>query len=723
MDQKLQISSCLVCDRLLPLVARFPWLQVAQSEEVGGDQILYNKNDRLSYYPCRIPVLTGRRIRGCFHGWVILSTHPENVMWLLWNPVTNKAIHLPPMVLENGHSESITDCCLPSPPDDIGSVLLLNRPEHCSFVFCRLDRKRKRLRWTEMAYDRQLKSMSGQDGFLRSLTCCNGKVYALHSSVLYSNLIQVEIVVKNEEVVITLLPFVNAPNMFFNGYFTMEPILKGCKELFYINVGVSETMRTFTDVWLFRLDMTSMIWEKLEDLNDAIYFVDLAHHCWFFYRPTISSEVGGYIHIFSQTDKVISSYNIIDNTVSLSSMPCLVSSNNVPLWECRAEEEGTKDEIVTGDYELVDVSSTKNSPLVNIPIDVLKMIMELCLGVEYLNFRATCKRCQLAAPLIRWSNEASISRLQTYSLASPWLVVFDRHRGIITFTDPMFGDKYFKKTPQEFIGDVRIRYSRHGWLLVCNLSHEPLSVMLFNPFTNDIRELPHPLMGNITNVCFSDPPTSQDFLVVGFIPEEKTYIYISKINTECWQRVLGFFPVDTGEIVPRSISFPTPCDRRVVYALEAGGRLDLYRWHDRDRFWEVIAEAPQDCSSAAQCFLVKCDKHCFILVRMDEYGELVEVFKLNQTTQEWEKLECLGRHMIYICGATCLCMEAKTPEMENKIYFPRLHSKNGKIIFYSLETRRFHTFNGRKVEEESFRDFLGTKYILNPHAWIEPSWC
>ncbi|GJV68240.1 hypothetical protein Tco_1483749, partial [Tanacetum coccineum] len=57
-------------------------------------------------------------------------------------------------------------------------------------------------------------------------------------------------------------------------------------------------------------------------------------------------------------------------------------------------------------------------------------------------------------------------------------------------------------------------------------------------------------------------------------------------------------------------------------------------------------------------------------------GESVEVFKMNNSNKEWEKLDSLGRHMIYICGTTCLCIEAKYRHMENKIYFPQLHSKN-----------------------------------------------
>nr|GEZ73704.1 hypothetical protein CTI12_AA475860 [Tanacetum cinerariifolium] len=76
-----------------------------------------------------------------------------------------------------------------------------------------------------------------------------------------------------------------------------------------------------------------------------------------------------------------------------------------------------------------------NSHLLNIPFDLLEMIMELCVGVEYMNFRATCKQCLLAAPLIKWSNEASLRRLQTHSPVSPWLMK-QTWRGLRFGTDP-----------------------------------------------------------------------------------------------------------------------------------------------------------------------------------------------------------------------------------------------------------------------------------------------
>nr|GEW79420.1 F-box protein At4g00893-like [Tanacetum cinerariifolium] len=114
---------------------------------------------------------------------------------------------------------------------------------------------------------------------------------------------------------------------------------------------------------------------------------------------------------------------------------------------------------------------------------------------------------------------------------------------------------------------------------------------------------------------------------------------------------------------------------------------------------------------------MNCDQHC-LLVNVDEYGEAVEVFMPNMAEEKWEKIDSIGKHMIYISGTTCFCIEAKVPIMENKIFFPRLHTKNRRVVFYSLDTCRYHTFDA----QEHLEDFYGTMHHLSLNFWIEPSW-
>lgn len=233
-----QISS----DRFPPLSSKYPWL-IAQNihDDENQDQFFFCTIDNeLPHYRCRIPELLGKRIRGFFHDWVILSNHPYNNIWSLWNHVTSKIISLPILVLEDGEYESIRQCCLSAPPDDPSSILLLTTTNKSTFLFCPVDSKREDFRWTEMSYAQQLKRLTSSGKLLDSLTCCNGKVYALSTDGTFADfVIYLDIVVKYNEVVINLMLFSVCPFGPVNSYRTDRDIqyLKGSStELFYIEM-------------------------------------------------------------------------------------------------------------------------------------------------------------------------------------------------------------------------------------------------------------------------------------------------------------------------------------------------------------------------------------------------------------------------------------------------------------------------------------------------------
>ena len=188
-----EISKGSVCDRLPPLSSKYSWF-ISQSLQADAhhntqDLFLCTIHHQLPHYRCQIPELLEKRVRGCSFGWVILSSHPLNNKWSLWNPVTSKIISLPTLILEDGQYESIGDCCLSAPPDDPTSILLLTRTDKSTFVFCRLDKKRKKFRWTEMSYARQLKRLTHDGELVHSLTSCNGKVYALSTDAGFSKFV------------------------------------------------------------------------------------------------------------------------------------------------------------------------------------------------------------------------------------------------------------------------------------------------------------------------------------------------------------------------------------------------------------------------------------------------------------------------------------------------------------------------------------------------------
>ncbi|XP_071716735.1 uncharacterized protein [Rutidosis leptorrhynchoides] len=554
-EQQQEVSIGSTCDKFPHLSSKYPRFiaQNIEDEDVTGTEIFSTLHNPLIRYQCEIPEFNGRRIRGCFHGWLILSNHPHNDMWSLWNPMSLKIISLPPLKLKHGDGKSIYECLLTAPPDDPTSVFLLTRHDASTFVYCLLNRKRKMMKWTEKSYLKQLKRLTYEGKLIRCLTCCNGRIYALiYEGWLCSIIIQVEIVVKKEEVMIQLLLFGNCPQ--YDSFYSMDSfeVIKGYgTELFFISVGYLEETEKIGDVCLFRLDSNSINWEELEvlkqydvdaeqseddeddylegitqemweqvtDLKDAVFYLDLGFDHLENYNPAVaSSELGGYIHIRPEEEEILYSYHVADRTIVPSAMPSrVVSTTRLLMWEGRLEDDNVEVNCISTfkqENDEQDEVVNNVSCIHNIPFDVLQLIMEYCVGVEYLNFRATCKLCHIAAPSIQWRDESSLRRLHNYTLNTPWLMVAYEYREIVTFTDPLSGDNYFMKKnwPGSFL-DNGMFCSRFGWLLCkCNETEEPL---LFNPMTRDRRNLPDFI--TIESLCFSATPDSSNCVVAGFL--------------------------------------------------------------------------------------------------------------------------------------------------------------------------------------------------------------
>ncbi|XP_071708049.1 uncharacterized protein [Rutidosis leptorrhynchoides] len=632
-------------------------------------------------------------------------------MWSLWNPVSLKIVRLPPLILKDGDGECIDECCLTAPPDDPTSVLLLTRNDASTFVFCQLNCKRKRMRWTEMSYAKQLKRITYDGELLHSLNCCNGKIYALNSDgFICPIVIHVEIVVKGgREVLIQLLMFGACPWSDSSLRYNRDSFFKG-----YVGtIGMpQEVGREWYDSGRCR-NLTRVLWEEINDLKDAVFYADLGRDRSIFYNPAVASELGGYIHFRDELDGILYSYHVKDRTIiEYPMLPRVVATTYVLMWEGRLEDDHVEARCTyivkpekDGQVVTYEVFKHNESCLHNIPFDVLKMIMGHCVGVEYLNFRAACKLCRLAAPPIRWRDESSSRRLRNYSLSSPWLMVVDKYRGIMTFTDPFSGDTYFVEDSKLSIVDNQMYCSRYGWLLFG--SGEFDCPVFLNPFTSDLHKLPE--FGCIKSLCFSAPPNSSDCMVAGFSFNEgqRYFIYSVGALDPSWR----FLHLGDDDYI-YSLTFIG----RDLYALGKEGQVIVFKTLGEGEIRKfVLTKAPvSSCNSmATQYFMMSCGEHLLIVI-VGEFGE-VELFKRNDCADKWEKIDGIGKHTIYIGGTTSVCVDAKTPEMENKIYFPQL-------VRYSPETRMYHAFDG-KIVKKCFRGFLGAKTHFNYHAWIEPSWC
>jgi hypothetical protein len=81
----------------------------------------------------------------------------------------------------------------------------------------------------------------------------------------------------------------------------------------------------------------------------------------------------------------------------------------------------------------------------------------------------------------------------------------------------------------------------------------------------------------------------------------------------------------------------------------------------------------------------------------------------------WIRVESLGNYMLYVSCSSSFSVKAKTPGMENKIYFPRFCGES--MVFYSLETGKYHS-----IESKDVVDFYSSREKMYC-GWIEPRWC
>ncbi|XP_022037756.1 uncharacterized protein LOC110940523 [Helianthus annuus] len=107
---------------------------------------------------------------------------------------------------------------------------------------------------------------------------------------------------------------------------TSIPFLHGCcNELFFVNLCLRAvghvTKKTVGGLCVLKLDTINLRWDEMKDLQDAAFFLDLAHGNSVCYSPAIASGLGGYVHFLDRSGKVIHSYDFKNKTIALSSMP------------------------------------------------------------------------------------------------------------------------------------------------------------------------------------------------------------------------------------------------------------------------------------------------------------------------------------------------------------------------------------------------------------------
>ncbi|XP_026418016.1 uncharacterized protein LOC113313457 isoform X2 [Papaver somniferum] len=478
-----------------------------------------------------------------------------------------------------------------------------------------------------------------------------------------------------------------------------------------------------------RLDFSSMSWKEVNTLGDTVLFLgeDTNAFC-------SAAELGlskGYLYYTLHKDQSLYMFDIEDKC-TMTILPCskLPTSWFSSQWimmpqptvsvsvdgrimedlsrKVRQEDytiraEEIKEIISQDDNENLRKKQKKENPdeprpWMVINEDIVDSIASHLHPVDFLHFRAVCKANKL--PIVK-----QISGAMRSTYLTPWLLFSTENASRYNFVDPMHNnEKYLMNLPELLAGAI-VRCQRGGWLLMLK---GRFTFFFYNPLTKETIQLPELQSGYCcAGITFSSLPTCSDCLVFGITQqnEEEISICIIKRGADRWE--FDFFENSDLEKFMPTYNEPV-FHKGSFYCVDSNGTLGVFN----EDSWEVL-KRPHGYSNAAYVsFLVECENEV-LLVRI--LGFSVAILKLDSLEMVWQKVESLGKHMLFISFTSCLAAIAPKSCMENKVYFPRLHDE--RILYYSLETGSYHSVGSTHCA----KDYFDTKSWTNC-TWIEPNW-
>ncbi|KAK8620514.1 hypothetical protein V6N13_066988 [Hibiscus sabdariffa] len=570
--------------------------------------------------------------------------------------------------------------------------------------------------WTEINYtDEVIKRLNNT---LENITplrvfSCNGCLYA---QTRFSRLLLVEkldpshgrLVLKSLR-----LCFPRAPDIF-------EPEVRGFLAEFQGKIywilfrfGVVKEDEEVIDVDVHGLDLSKMVWERVEHAPNLVFFV---HETSSFCCRAIEPEIHGN-RIYFSSNKILYSYHIGDKTLSVKSLHLPdIKSPYTSFWVMpdQSIRDDSREEKIKGASEISNVAVKKSEDEETkddnyLLFDIAKKVAELVDDfVDFLHLRASHSVFR-SIPIPRHLNKT------TPSLYSPWLIL--QRDSVWSMIDPVCGDSYFIKLPDPPLSTSTLSFARKGWLL---MSGRLFSSHLFNPLTRQL--VPFPKKGSSLEgrrmsrsfMAFSDYPSPNCVaLEINKFCDEHFEICCTGLRDEDrWERIL--FP--SGDLQFQFYDNHPVFFQGEFYILGHCGKLVAVKFRQNVGMvsWNVFR--PEKPFSYQQNYLVECNGQLWG-VFVGRSGERVGVFEFKAAENTWSRVENLGNYMIFISRWSSVAAMARIPGMENRIYFPRFCGETGyDVVFYSLETNKFHSCGSKDSEV----DFCGTRELLNA-AWIQPA--
>jgi hypothetical protein len=142
-------------------------------------------------------------------------------------------------------------------------------------------------------------------------------------------------------------------------------------------------------------------------------------------------------------------------------------------------------------------------------------------------------------------------------------------------------------------------------------------------------------------------------------------------SDEVWGRWAYCYP-DRTKFTASPVSNPV-FHRSFIYLLLEDGRLAVCDECKHEEGFEIL-EKPQSFGFVYEdSYLVESDQGELMVVLIGRRGSPVNVFKLNEHTMEWEKMESLDGRALFTGTLTTVMKKTAIKSMQNKVFLPRLY--------------------------------------------------
>ncbi|KAL8059411.1 hypothetical protein ABFX02_03G086100 [Erythranthe guttata] len=343
----------------------------------------------------------------------------------------------------------------------------------------------------------------------------------------------------------------------------------------------------------------------------------------------------------------------------------------------------------------------------NLPQELVDLILSNVFAKDRLNFSVVCRS---------WNEAVSTSQFRH----SPCLMFYQRSKHLWRFSQH---DNFFDMEYPELENTI-ILSSNHGWLLMT--SRDRKNLFFYNPFNNNMIKLPSPT-DIYTTICFSHPPTSPNCFLVGIITDNpfRPVIGVLKHGEGAW-KVLEYY--NRWHAFDVSHSPPVLLYGLFIF-LDVNGNVSSFDidLHGRGSGWGIsvrpLKQRRLRRNIKAQ-FLIKPkgEEEIFGVFAMHDDNRKIRVFRLDLDDLSWKLVEDLGNRVFYVSNTGSFGYTTNVKRMANKIFFPKFNGDS--IIYYSLETQKYHSFDGSYSSNNSYdlrRMDLATWTMPTSSSTVDPT--